>query len=149
MRRQIAAILVAGGMILPAFGAASAAGPSDSLVGGYKYHTFTGGARQVSISAHAAGSVTGSWAFQDLRGMVTCLVVDGNEAWAAGPGASGPGAFFYVIDGGASGEYDVVVTWGQDPWQPLEELIGWCQTKNTDFPLFAVEKGNVTVLDAP
>jgi hypothetical protein len=53
--------------------------------------------------------------------------------------------FAYVVDGGGMGMNDLAVTWIQDPWQPFEELQGWCETQFTDVPLFPLEAGNLVV----
>ena len=79
---------------------------------------------------------------------ITCLVIAGADAWLAGPGTTGPdtGVFIHVHDGGvAGGAGDMATAFGQDPGQPLDELIGWCQTRSTEPPLFPVERGDVTV----
>ena len=127
----------------------SAAGPSAGVAGGYTYRNFNGAHRSAQIAATVAGSsVTGYWSWQQNHGPVTCLVVDGPDAWLAGPGTTGPetGVFIYVHDGGSPGPgNDLVTGWGQDPGQPLEELLEWCATKATHVPLFDMDSGNVTV----
>ena len=125
-----------------------ASSPTAGVTGNYTYTTFTGGHREVTLSAKLSGEVSGFWSAQSGGGPVTCLVVDGNEAWLAGTGTTGPdtGAFIHVVDGGAPGSaYDLVTAWFQDPGQPFEELQGWCEDRATHVPLFDVDTGNVTV----
>ena len=146
------ATLIATVLLASVVASTAAAGQTASVAGGYTYYTFNGGFRQASIAATVSGStVKGQWSWQQNHGPVTCLVVDGPDAWLAGPGTTGPetGVFIYVHDGGSPGAgNDFVTGWGQDPGQPLEELLGWCATKNTDVPLFDMNSGNVTVSGA-
>ena len=82
------------------------------------------------------------------KGPIACLVIDGSDAWLAGPGTTGPdtGVFIHVHDGGNPGGGDDMATaFGQDPGQPLDELLGWCETKSEDVPLFPMDRGDVTV----
>jgi hypothetical protein len=157
MYRRIAAIvaasmLIGSALIASGVGAAAAADPTAKVTGSYKYTNFGGGHRSASISATASTPVRGVWSWQDRRGPVTCLVVDGRDAWLAGPGTTGPetSVFIYVHDGGAPGTADDMATaWGQDPGQPFEELLDWCETQATHVPLFPLDSGNVTVRDLP
>ena len=150
MKRRIGvlSVTIALGLIVSA-APVIAGSPTALVAGSYTYTTFTGGHRQVGISARlSGGEASGSWSNLAGSGPITCLVVDGNEAWLAGTGTTGPetGIFIYVIDGGAPGSaYDLVTAWGQDPGQPFEELQGWCEDRATHVPLFTVDTGNVTV----
>ena len=69
MRTRVAAIVAAVGILGSVVGGASASGPSDMLIGGYKYRAFNDSPRQVSISAHETGSVKGSWQSGDDKGV--------------------------------------------------------------------------------
>jgi hypothetical protein len=147
-----ASLLAASALIVSTVEAAPPAGPTSIVAGSYRYTTFTGGHRSASIAAVATPSVKGVWSLQTHRGTVTCLVVDGQDAWLAGPGTSGPdtGVFMHVHDGGTPGAADDLVTsWGQDPGQPFAELVEWCETKAEHVPLFTVDSGNVTVKVLP
>jgi len=96
--------------------------------------------------------IKGRWSWQDRRGPVTCLVVDASDAWLAGPGTTGPdtGVFIHVYDGGTPGTADDLATaWGQDPGQPFDELLEWCEAQATHVPLFPLDSGNVRVRDVP
>jgi hypothetical protein len=144
-------ILGASILLLAVAGTASAAAPGGSVSGSFTYHPFDRPAvRFGSIGASLAGGVHGTWSWQDWHGPVTCLVIDGNDAWIAGPGSTGPdtGVWIHLHDGGQAGKGDDMATaWGLDPGQPLEELIGWCETKADTVPLFPMIGGNVVVRD--
>lgn len=105
-------------------GAALAAGPVVKVTGSYSYAVFEGGpTRSVVIDAHGSTPVKGRWSFNGaISGDVTCLVVDGDQAFMFGPGTvGGRGAFFWVRDGAApGGADDLAITWIQDlPSDPL------------------------------
>ena len=135
--------------------AASVAQASPSVAkvtGTYSYTSFSG-PKSVSLSAHGTTPVKGTWSFTGgagtIGGPITCLVVDGSEAWLAGtPSVGEAGVFIYLIDGGSPGTDDLAVTWVQDPWQTFEELQGWCESRFTDVPLFELDGGNLTVRHA-
>ena len=139
-------------VIVLAVVAASVAQASPSVAkvtGTYSYTSFSG-PKTVSLSAHGTTPVKGTWSFRGgattIGGPITCLVVDGSEAWLAGtPSVGEDGVFIYLIDGGSPGTEDLAVTWVQDPDQSFEELQGWCESRFTDVPLFEVDSGNLTV----
>jgi hypothetical protein len=146
-RASVIALAVVATAALATF--AQAASSVDKVTGTYGY-TSTSGPKTVSIDAHGTDPVKGTWSFRstraNIRGVVTCLVVDGSDAWLAGTPTNGEfGAFFYLHDGGTPGTNDLAVTWIQDPGQPFEQLQGWCETQYTDVPLFEVESGNLVV----
>ena len=132
--------------------AASVAQASPSVpkvTGSYSYTSFSG-PKTVSLSAHGTTPVKGTWSFRGgattIGGPITCLVVDGSEAWLAGPPSVGEdGVFIYLIDAGSPGTEDLAVTWVQDPDQSFDELQGWCESRFTDVPLFELDSGNLTV----
>ena len=132
--------------------AASVAQASPSVAkvtGTYNYTSFSG-PKTVSLSAHGTTPVKGTWSFRGgaatIGGPITCLVVDGSEAWLAGTRSGGEtGVFIYLIDGGSPGTEDLAVTWVQDPDQSFDELQGWCESQFTDVPLFELDRGNLTV----
>jgi hypothetical protein len=81
-------------------------------------------------------------------GPVTCLVVEGQDVWIAGPATTGDaGAFIYLRDEGSPGKNDQAVTFIQDVelGQPFEELQGWCEDQNTDVDRYALDSGNVVI----
>ena len=142
----IAAVTIAGGAL---------ASTSDSKVTGSYTYTSPSGSKTVSIDAHAANPLKGSWTFtnqrgESLSGPITCLVVDGSDAWMAGTDTTGgAGAFLYVHDGGSPGRDDLAVTWIQDPGQPFAELQGWCETKATHVERYPLDAGNVVIHETP
>jgi len=164
-RRRAVTLGVAGSLAMLLAGAALAAGPVATVTGSYSYQVFEDGpTRSVDIDAHGTDPVKGSWAFSGrLRGVVTCLVIDGNDAFMFGPGTvGGRGAFFWVRDGNApGGSDDQAITWIQDlPTDPLppgfepqtlEEMEGWCLNAGEGFPgledpgLLPLTSGNLTI----
>jgi hypothetical protein len=139
-------------VIVLAIVAASVAQASPSVAkvtGSYSYTSFSG-PKTVSLSAHGTTPVKGTWSFRGgaatIGGPITCLVVDGSEAWLAGTQSVGEdGVFIYLIDGGSPGTEDLAVTWVQDPDQSFDDLQGWCESRFTDVPLFELDSGNLTV----
>lgn len=132
-----------------------------TVAGSYRYSPFDATpTRAVSIRAHAnEGGVGGSWQWTNLlngttrSGAIICLVVDGSEAWLAGPDSTPgdpAGAFFRIHDGGAPGtEHDETVAFIGDPGQTLEELEAWCREQTTDISLFPIDEGNLVVHAGP
>jgi hypothetical protein len=149
MRYRASAITLAVIATAALGGLAQAASSVDKVTGSYAY-TSTSGPKTVSIDAHGSDPVKGTWSFRstgaNISGVVTCLVVDGSDAWIAGTPTNGEfGAFFYLHDGGTPGTDDLAVTWIQDPGQPFKQLQGWCETQYTDVPLFPLDGGNLVV----
>ena len=142
----IAAVTIAGGAL---------ASTSVSKVTGSYTYTSPSGPKTVSIDAHATNPLKGSWTFtnqrgESLSGPITCLVVDGSDAWMAGPATTGAaGAFLYLHDGGSPGRDDLAVTWIQDSGQPFAELQNWCETKSTHVERYPLDAGNVVIHEGP
>jgi hypothetical protein len=163
--RRATALGVAGMLAMLLTAAVQAGGPVVRVTGSYEYVVFEGGpGRTVEIDAHGTDPVKGSWAFNDrLSGDVTCLVVDGDQAFMFGPGTvGGRGAFFWVRDGAArGGAEDEAITWIQDlptdelppevEPQTLTEMEGWCLNAGEGFPgledpgLVPLTGGNLTI----
>jgi hypothetical protein len=164
-RRWVTALGVAAMLAITLRTAVQAAGPVVSVTGSYTYAVFEGGPeRSVTIDAHGSTPVKGSWSFNGtISGPVTCLVVDGDEAFMFGPGTiGGRGAFFWVRDGESSGgDDDQAITWIQDlPSDPLPpglkpqtlaQMEGWCLNAGKGFPglrdpgLVPLVSGNLTI----
>ena len=142
MVAAVASVTIAGGAL--------ASTAAARVTGTFEY-TSPSGPKAVTIEAHGTDPVKGSWTLTNHLGVsrggpLTCLVVDGSEAWMAGRGATGDaGAFLYVHDGGSPGRGDLVVTWIQDPGQPFEELQGWCETQAAQLDRYPVDTGNVVI----
>jgi hypothetical protein len=138
----------------------SAATPTDRATGTYTYTTT--GPRSVSLDAHGSDPVKGTWTLASgaRSGPVTCLVVQGADAFIYGPPAAGGdrAAFFWVHDEGTPGTAgDMAVTWVQDlpgevrnPYTRAE-MEDWCRNAGDGFPagLYPLDSGNLTVFDAP
>ena len=128
------------------------------LTGHYTYHALgdPDQPRAVTVVAGATDPASGTWkwdtTFGSFSGTVTCLRVDGADAWLAGPVTSPDplfaSVFMWVHDGGAPGKAgDMAFTWGTDPWESLADMEALCETKAIapygDW--FTVESGNLVV----
>jgi hypothetical protein len=141
-----------------------------TVTGNYRYWNFDDPTtpareRQVSVSAKGTDPLSGRWSLTrpdlnaSISGDVTCVVVDGDQAWVAGritkikrvdPALVGEGVFLWVRDGAAAGVPDKAYSWIGDPGQPLAEMEGWCLSKNVSMPDgfadgFTVDRGDVKV----
>ena len=163
--RRAAALGVAATLAITLTAAVQASGPVASVTGSYSYVVFEGGPeRSVTIDARGSTPVKGSWSFNGvISGDITCLTIQGDEAFMFGPGTvGGRGAFFWVRDGASSGgDDDQAITWIQDlPSDPLppglkpqtlEEMEGWCLNAGKRFPglrepgLVPLVSGNLTI----
>jgi len=98
--------------------------------------------RDVTVAAQVNdGQARGTWvrrAINDYRRTITCAVVEGSDAWLAGPVTKGPAGheamFLWVHDGGASG--DTAFQWIADPGETLEDMEAHCEAKRTTMLLF-------------
>jgi len=87
------------------------------------------------------------------RGFITCLVIDGAEAWLAGPSTTAtdgsfPRVLIYVHDGGPGGENDEVVFWATTR-NTLTTLEGWCRTRTLPTTPQPITAGDITVSASP
>jgi hypothetical protein len=154
-------VVLAVSVVLALASPAPAAGPVDKVTGTYTYFPFgnPNALRAASIDAHGTDPVKGTWSLNDRSGPVTCLVVQGADAFMFGPAAvGGRAAFFWVHDGGMPGSAgDLAVTWiqdlpgddlppGLDP-QTIEEMESWCLNASgpDGIQQFPVASGNLTV----
>jgi hypothetical protein len=157
---------------LPSQAAPAPSADLDRVSGSYTYSPNGGAAeRGATVEARGSDPVSGSWTFQALpdgaqqTGPITCLLVQGNQAFLFGPSGEegGRAAFFWVVDGGADG--DRAITWIQDlPSDPLppdiepqtvDEMEGWCRNAGEGYPGLAdtppvpLLSGSLSVHDAP
>ena len=135
--------------------------PVDKVTGTYGYVIGPGpdGSREVTVSAQGTDPVAGTWSWSrpsdSWNGPVTCLRVNGADAWLAGPMENGTGAvFLFVHDGGTSGGAgDTAFTWGTDPGETLDDMEALCDSMTPPpfygFDPFSVVSGNVKVTDIP
>ena len=151
-----AAVSVALAVSWTAIGAA----PVDRATGTYTY-TSPSGHKSVLVDAHGTNPVKGSWkltsATTTRSGSISCLVVQGADAYLFGPPTVGDrAAFLWLHDGGTPGTAgDYAVTWiedapGESPYTRAD-MEGWCVNAGDGFPapLFPLESGNLAVYDAP
>lgn len=116
--------------------------------------------RRDTVSAHFENGPVGEWSRRTpatgdgtaYSGPVTCLVIDGSEAWLAGPvetasdGSTGA-AMLYLHDGGPEGQDDEVVLWLATSAQTLTTMTGWCENRFIPAGPFPVASGDVVVED--
>jgi len=156
---RLAGVVTLAALALSSSVAVAAAPAVDRATGTYTY-TSTSGPKTVTIDARGTDPVKGSWTFQSrqtISGTITCLVVDGDDAYMFGPPTSGDlAAFLWVHDGGTPGAAgDLAVTWIEDPpgvsRYDRDDMEGWCENAGRGYPgpIFEVESGNVNVYDAP
>ncbi len=87
-------------------------------------------------------------------GPITCLIIDGRDAWMAGPaqtatdGSTDRAAMVYVHDGGADGDGDLVVLWLSTPGQTITTMEQWCERRRIPAGPYPLTSGDVTVTDA-
>ncbi len=136
----------------------SPSSPARFIAGAYIYGENP--PRQDTVSAHFEDGPVGEWTRRSpattdgdtFAGTVTCLVIDGSEAWLAGPmtaatdGSTGA-AMLYVHDGGPNGEGDEVVLWLATSAQTLATMTGWCESRFIPAGPFPLTSGDVVVED--
>ena len=137
---------------------APSASPSVLTVSGaYSYTVAPGSTRRDSVAARAGDPPDGTWSRtvpeneRFLGGPITCLVVDGREAWLAGPvdeaaeGATGAAAFLYVRDAGEDGAGDLALTWIADPGQSLETMETWFRNRFIPADPYPLDDGDIEI----
>ena len=133
-----------------------------SVNGAYAYLTSGGDERRDSVSVRDTDPVSGTWSRlvppdgASLGGPVTCIEIDGQDAWLAGPatddsgGETGQAALLFVHDSGlAGGEGDLAVAWITDPGQSLETMEGWCRDHYTPAGPFPLTEGDIVIEPIP
>jgi hypothetical protein len=118
--------------------------------------------RHDTIAAHfdPDGVATGEWSRRRtttgkpeiFRGPVTCLVIDGNEAWLAGPAEASDdpaikAAFIHVRDGGPDGKGDRALLRLNNPGETLTTFEFLCQSKFVPAAPVGISSGDVQVGD--
>jgi hypothetical protein len=116
--------------------------------------------RRDTISARfdAAGDPTGEWTRTipaprgtPFAGPVTCLVIEGNKAWLAGPATTTDGtrdsAYVHLVDGGPGGADDRAIMWMNNPGESLQLLEGWCRDKFVPDGPFPLTNGEIEIDD--
>ena len=121
----------------------------------YKY-----GTRTDSIAARLHdGKPVGEWwrqtpvsgTVQSYGGPVTCFVVQGADAWLAGPATTATDGrpdlaiLFVLHDGGPNGDGDRALGYLTNPGQTLTTMQTWCETKYTPTPPNDLTSGEVVV----
>ena len=140
-RAAVLAIL----FVLALGGVAQAKTSVDKVAGTFTYDAFPDlaeGYRELSVSAQATDPVKGSWTWTrpngTFSGPVTCLRVDGDDAWIAGytaPASELLGVvFFWVHDGGRPAG-DRVFGWAADLEITLEDMEAVCESMGTAVPI--------------
>lgn len=135
-------------------------GPMWSVDGAYDWGKAP--PKRDSVAAHLEdGRPVGEWSHKVpavapsklFGGPISCLVVDGNDAWMAGPattatdGTKGGAAFIHVHDGGPDGAGDLVVLWMNSAGRTITTFEQWCMRRFIPGGPFPITSGNVTVKD--
>jgi hypothetical protein len=142
---------------------ASPTAPTAGTVNGaYAYSVSEAAQRRDSVNALAGDPPSGTWSRLNmvndasLGGTLTCVVIDGSDAWMAGPatfasdGSTDKAALLFVHDGGGvNGAGDTAVTWITDPGQTLETMQGWCRDRYTPAEPYPLDDGDIIVRDSP
>ncbi len=115
-----------------------------------------------SVAAHLEnGKPTGEWSHKVpavapskfYGGPITCLEVDGPDAWMAGPattatdGTKDRAVFIHMHDGGPDGAGDLVVVQLNTQGQTIATMEQWCQRRFIPSGPFPITSGEVTVDD--
>ena len=84
------------------------------------------------------------------NGTITCLVIDGADAWIAGAVTDSTDGvnraiFIRVHDGGPKGNGDRVTMWLNDHGETLPLLEGWCRERFTPGPTYPLTSGDIVV----
>ncbi len=116
--------------------------------------------RRDTIFATDPDNPTGEWTRTQppiggnvFAGPVTCFVIDGPDAWLAGPADTVPdgshvvAAFIRLHDGGPNGRGDRAILWLNNRGETLALLEGWCRSKFTPGGPFPLLSGDIVVDD--
>lgn len=140
----------------------STAAPSPALAGSvngqFIYSEFE--PRRGSISAgYVDGAAEGAWSrkvppagnSKIWNGTITCLVIDGDEAWMAGPvkvsadGETSQAIFILARDRGAQGEGDRVLMQLSMSGETLALFEGWCREKFRPRAPYPLTDGDIRI----
>ena len=142
----------------PPSAAALPTGPGPLVNANYTYFN-----RIDSVAARLKdGKPLGEWWRQtevsgkteSYGGPVTCLVIEGPDAWVAGPattatdGRKDLAILFRLHDGGANGD-DSARGYLTNPGQTLTTMQTWCETRYTPADLTPLTSGDVSIEAAP
>lgn len=136
-----------------------APGDGPYVAGAYVYGT--GVPRRDTIAAHFEVTPVGEWSRtlpatgegHFFGGPVTCLVIEGNEAWLAGrattatDGTKNGAAFIHVIDGGPDGAGDLAFLVQSTRGQTLTTMEEWCLRKFVPADPYPLTSGDIVVDD--
>jgi hypothetical protein len=84
-------------------------------------------------------------------GPITCLLIEGRDAWMAGPaetatdGSTDRAAFIHVHDGGQDGAGDTAFMWLSTSGQTITTMEQWCERQVVLAPLYPLSSGDITV----
>ena len=154
----------------PSTASPSAATPSLSpspsasaafVVGNYVYGTAP--PRRDTLAAHfEGGEPAGEWSrrtpatgeAESYAGPVTCLVIEGSDAWLAGPATTATdgtteAVFVHVTDGGPDGEGDTAFMWLARGGQTIVTMTGWCEGRLIPDEGLKLTTGDILIQDAP
>ncbi len=138
---------------------ASPSGPQAFVAGAYTYGPNE--SRRDTLAAHFENGPVGEWSRRvpatgegdTYAGTVTCLEIEGSDAWLAGPvtvasdGSTGGAVLIHVHDGGPNGEGDAVILWMGTEGQTLATMTSWCENHFIPGGPFPLTSGDVVVQD--
>jgi hypothetical protein len=133
-------------------------GNGPFVTGAYVYGD---GPRRDTVAAHFDGAPVGEWSRMipatgegsSYGGPITCLVIDGKEAWMAGrattatDGTKNRAVFIHVIDGGPDGAGDRAFLVLNTQGQTLATMEEWCRRKFVPADPYPLTSGEIVVDD--
>jgi hypothetical protein len=134
-------------------------GSGPYVAGAYVYGSSP--PRRDTIAAHFEGAPVGEWsrrlpatgAGDSYGGPITCLVIQGRDAWMAGPattatdGTKDRAAMIHVHDGGSDGAGDRAFMWLSTEGQSLTTMEEWCRRRFLPADPLPLTSGDVVVDD--
>ena len=139
----------------------SASASAAFVVGNYVYGTTP--PRRDTLAAHfEGGGPVGEWSrrtpatgeAESYAGPVTCLVVEGSDAWLAGAATTATdgtteAVFIHVTDGGPDGQGDTAFMWLARGGQTLVTMTGWCEGRLIPDEGLPLTTGDILIQEAP
>jgi hypothetical protein len=133
-------------------------GNGPFVTGAYVYGD---GPRRDTVAAHFDGAPVGEWSRMipatgegsSYGGPITCLVIDGKDAWMAGrattatDGTKDRSVFIHVYDGGPDGAGDRAFLVLNTQGQTLATMEEWCRRKFVPADPYPLTSGEIVVND--
>ena len=145
----------------PSSSASASPSPGNGpfVTGAYVYGE--GVPRRDTVAAHFEGAPVGEWSRMipatgvgnSYGGPITCLVIDGKDAWIAGrattatDGTKNRSVFIHVYDGGRGGTADRAFLVLNTQGQTLATMEEWCRRKFVPADPYPLTSGEIVVDD--